>query len=885
MLLENMPKFVDVFQTRIKELQPMTDKPVKTGKELERQVADAYRAMGARKVEHDVELAGHQIDVYVELETADRSLHRIAVEAKEYDKPVGIGVVRDFSEVVNSLRRLGKIDEGVVVSTSGFSKQARNRANEEGVRLLESVDLDAMVAQTKSLSGPTPDSSGTSRPIPPCPYRGLLAFREQDAPFFYGRETSADQLVEMVRHHPPAVAVIGPSGSGKSSLVSAGLLPCLRQADANRPSGEDWTVAQFRPGGRPFRELASVLLPLLEPRMTKTDRLIETPKLTDVLRTGGASLSHIVSQILEELGTGRFLLVVDQLEELYVLCREPETRRYFLDMLLAATADQVNQPVPTLTLLLVLRADFLGRVLAYRPFADLLDEAQTLMLGPMNREELQTAIVCPAEQQGVVYDNDLVTRILDDVGSEPGRLPLLEFALTQLWQMQEERRLSHTAYEKIRKVNGALTRYADQVYAELDKADQERARWIFMQLVHPVEGAEDTRRPASRVEIGETNWKLVQKLADARLVVTDRDTDGQDVVEVAHEALIRGWERLRGWIDEDRVALLSHRRLTAAAGEWEIGLRDGSFLYRGKRLVQAEEWSKAYADDLSALEREFLEASLALREREEAKEEEMMQHLAEEAERRMAERIKALEQERAQFEEMDRMKSEFVATMSHELRTPLTAIHGYSDLLLHQAVGPLTEEQLRFLETIKNTAQRMSALVNDMLDISRIEGARVRLSLESVSVEEHLNRVTESVVRQAEARDLSLRLDVNPDLPAVRADPARLDQILYNLVSNAIKYTAQGGKITLSAGVYDEEVQVSVRDTGIGISREDQERVFERFFQVDQPGVWGQPGTGLGLTIARSLVEMHGGRIWVESEPDKGSTFFFTLPIATSEDE
>ena len=409
---------------------------------------------------------------------------------------------------------------------------------------------------------------------------------------------------------------MGTSGSGKSSVVFAGLLPRLRQADAGRPPGEEWAITQIRPGGQPFEALANGLLPLLEPEMTRTDRLIEVPKLAGALRRGDVALARVATEIIEDTPeAGRLLLVIDQFEELYTLCPDPDTRRAFLDVLIravASTSPHVHHP---LQLVLTLRADFLGQALAYRPFADLLDQAKRLILGPMNREELEATIVRPAEQQGVTFEEGLVARILDDVGNKPGSLPLLEFALTQLWERQESNHLTHAAYEAIGELEGALTRHADQVYKSLSEAEQEQARQVFIQLVRPGEGTEDTRCLAARPELGKERWPLVQKLADTRLVVTGRDPAGQDVAEIAHEALIQRWGGLQAWMEEERDFRMWQERLRAALRQWEDSGRDAGALLRGVPLAEAKQRLASRKSHLGKSERAFIQASIDLHKR------------------------------------------------------------------------------------------------------------------------------------------------------------------------------------------------------------------------------------------------------------------------------
>jgi WD40 repeat protein/energy-coupling factor transporter ATP-binding protein EcfA2 len=441
------------------------------------------------------------------------------------------------------------------------------------------------------------------RPTDVCPYRGLFAFREEDAPFFYGRDAFTQMLVEAVQKQS-LVAVIGPSGSGKSSVVFAGLIPQLR-------SERTWLIEAFRPGDRPFRNLAAKLVPLLETQMSETDQLLEINKLATALRQGDLRLRDAIARILEKNSGERLLLVADQFEELYTLCRDARERLLFLDNLLEA-----SEHTPNFTLVLTLRADFLGQALSYRPFGDALQYAD-LKLSPMNREELQAAVEQPAAMLGVTIESGLTERILDAVSTQPGDLPLLEFALNQLWAKQRDAQLTHAAYEEIGGVEAALSRYAEEAYGRLNEEEKERARRIFIQLVRPGEGTEDTRRLATRIEVGEENWDLVTRLACARLVVSSRDEAlGEETVEIVHEALIGGWERLRLWIELDRNFRTWQERLRASLRQWEASGRDEGALLRGAPLAEAESWLKLRPVELSPAERVFIQLSLELRDRE-----------------------------------------------------------------------------------------------------------------------------------------------------------------------------------------------------------------------------------------------------------------------------
>jgi GAF domain-containing protein/DNA-binding response OmpR family regulator/nitrogen-specific signal transduction histidine kinase/HAMP domain-containing protein len=230
--------------------------------------------------------------------------------------------------------------------------------------------------------------------------------------------------------------------------------------------------------------------------------------------------------------------------------------------------------------------------------------------------------------------------------------------------------------------------------------------------------------------------------------------------------------------------------------------------------------------------------------------------------------------------EVERLKNEFISTVSHELRTPMTSIKGYTDLLVSEKVGTLSEQQRRFVHVIKSNADRLTALVNDILDISRIETGRIKLKITSIDLVKLIDDMADNFQGRMVEKSLELMLDLPSTLPPVRADEARVVQILENLTSNAWKYTPEGGKVTVRARVVDGFVQVDVVDTGIGIAQRDLTHIFDRFYRTEQAEVRAVDGTGLGLAIVKMFVELLGGKIWVQSEVNRGSTFSFTLLVA-----
>jgi signal transduction histidine kinase len=229
----------------------------------------------------------------------------------------------------------------------------------------------------------------------------------------------------------------------------------------------------------------------------------------------------------------------------------------------------------------------------------------------------------------------------------------------------------------------------------------------------------------------------------------------------------------------------------------------------------------------------------------------------------------------------DRAKSEFVSFVAHELRTPMTSIRGYADLLMAGGSEPLEAQKQQFVRVIRNNVVRMQVLVSDLQDVSRIEAGHLQLEVQSTDLMAVLEDALQATQAQIEARSQHLALDVPGDLPRLRADPARLAQVFINLLSNAHKYTPEGGQIRVRAWLQDGFVHCAVSDTGIGMTAEDQASLFTKFFRSDNPAVQEMPGTGLGLCIVKSLVELQGGRIDVKSQLGKGTSIRFTVPLAT----
>jgi nitrogen-specific signal transduction histidine kinase len=252
----------------------------------------------------------------------------------------------------------------------------------------------------------------------------------------------------------------------------------------------------------------------------------------------------------------------------------------------------------------------------------------------------------------------------------------------------------------------------------------------------------------------------------------------------------------------------------------------------------------------------------------------------------MKEYITQLEKANQELKRVDEMKSEFVSVASHELRTPLTTIKNAVQLLLKGKTGEINETQVNFLTMAEKNINRLTNILNDLLDLSRIESGKAGMKFEEFDLQGSIAFVLSSFRPQADGKTVHLEMEVPKDLPFVYGDREKVEQILINLMGNAIKFTSEGGKVIVSARVSDRAkhaVSISVRDTGIGIPEDQLEKIFEKFHQVENPLNHSASGTGLGLAITKELVEAHQGQIWVESEVEKGSTFIFTLPLSRGE--
>jgi DNA-binding SARP family transcriptional activator/WD40 repeat protein len=472
-----------------------------------------------------------------------------------------------------------------------------------------STDVAGLLAELSSALGGKGLAEPVVSPAARNPYKGLRPFLEADARDFHGREASVRRLIgRMGGRDARLMAVVGPSGSGKSSLVRAGLVPALRGGAL--PGSAGWFFTEMQPGAHPFEEAEAALLRVA---------VRPSPGLLGLLESGPRGLLGAVERVIPS--GSELLLVIDQFEEAFTLTEGETERSLLLESVRVATAE----PASPLRVVITLRADYYDRPLNYPRFGEALG-ACTEVVTPLAPDELERAIVRPAEATGLRVEPTLIAQITADVVEQPGALPHVQYALTELFDRRADGWMTLDGYRDIGGVAGALSARAEQIYSGRDDTGREAVRQLLLRLVTLGEGT-DARRRVRLAELWaiEREPDAMRSALDAfgrhRLLTFDRDPASREpTVEVAHEALIRSWPRLRDWIDEAREDVRRNRRLADAAGEWERAGRDPGYLLRGSRLGEFEQWADATRLAIATGEREFLQTSIAGRQEEEAAE-------------------------------------------------------------------------------------------------------------------------------------------------------------------------------------------------------------------------------------------------------------------------
>lgn len=449
------------------------------------------------------------------------------------------------------------------------------------------------------------------------PYKGLLSFQVADARDFFGREKLTRKLLKHIAgslQTPPALshiapesqrflAVVGPSGSGKSSLIRAGLVPALARGEIE--GSERWFTINMIPGPRPMDELEVALMKVAANHAGNLGELLQRDEYGLVR----------AAQLILPNDNSYLVIVIDQFEEVFTLVTDENARLKFLNMLVVAASDLRSRVYIVVTL----RADFYDRPLQYPTFGELVRTHMETVL-PLSAEELESAIGKPAERLLVRFEPGLVSHIVEEALYQPSVLPLLQYALTELFERRNGFLLTHEAYEQIGGLVGALAKGAEETFTRMDAVQQELTRQIFLRLVTLGEGTEDTRRRTARSELlaihpdKEQVEGIIDRFAESRLLSLDHDPASRSpMVEVAHEAILREWDRLKLWLNLSRDEIRWQRQLVNLASDWYAASRDMSFLISGARLEQFERFAAETDLLLTEHERKFLESSIAQR--------------------------------------------------------------------------------------------------------------------------------------------------------------------------------------------------------------------------------------------------------------------------------
>lgn len=734
-----------------------------------------------------------------------------------------------------------------------------------------------------------------------CPYQGLEAFGKEQARFFFGREKVIQLLVEKLGQ-ANFVPIIGASGSGKSSVVRAGLIPLLEK--------NGWRVLEpILPGDEPLAELKTVLIELFgRTEGREVYSLIKTDGLRPVIKRLSAS--------------ERLLLLIDQFEEVFTVCPKEEERRQFIELL----TQVVEIPDSRLAIVTTMRADFLEPCLSYDLLTRLIQN-EAVYMPPLVGAQLEEAIATPANLQGYSFGTGLLGAILQDVGQEKECLPLLQFALTELWEKRDREKhlLTVEQYRVLEGVKGALNRHAEKIYTYKDflqespqqvrsLQEQEWIKRIFLRLVRTGEGIKDTRQRQPRAKLlaitnnksadEEAIAKVLDELIQCRLLVTGQEKQQEEAwVDLAHETLMEGWQQFDQWRQENRQLRRLSDRVEDALKEWQEKSQDDSYLLSGGLLSEVQNhWS-------------VLESSLSL--------------TAEEFYRRSED---YWQQQEEALKQAEVAKFQLLENTNEELKTPLNGIIGCLRLV-RDGYCDDREEELDFLQRADDAAIHLLGIINDFLDIAKLEAKKLTVDIEPINLRKILNEVISLQADPIQHKGLEFHTSDLHEIIAIRVDPAKLKQVLLNVVCNAVKFTdsgsitintriepipetppsnspnkedlgealvrTEGRKESLPLAPTDEEdgssppmtpsdsclatlsyhVVVTVKDTGIGIDPDQQHKLFRAFERVDG-STTPKFGTGLSLAISGHLMALMGGSINLYSEGNsRGTTVEISLPL------
>jgi WD40 repeat protein len=614
------------------------------------------------------------------------------------------------------------------------------------------------------------------------------------------------------------LALVGPSGSGKSSVIKAGLIPALR--DGALPGSEDWFIVEMTPGSYPLEELEAALLRVA---------VNPPPSLLEPLQKDERGLVRVLKRLLPQdrdvENPSQLLLVIDQFEELFTLVQEESDRAHFLDNLFAA----LTEAHARLWVIVTLRADFYDRPLQNPQLGEWLRQRTELVL-PMSTAELEEAIAAPAASMGVTLEPGLVSAILTDVKEQPGALPLMQYALTELFERRNGRSLTLVAYKEIGGVTGALARRADEIYNGLDPEGQADTRQLFLRLVTLGEGVEDTRRrvrfaelegltvngyPLSVIRKPLSEYRSpITDYGNYRLLTFDHDPGTREpTVEVAHEALLREWQRLRDWLAESRQDVRMQRLLANEARGWQTA-EDASYLLRGARLAQFEGWVSHSSIALTQGERAFLQASVEAREERQAQEEARRQRELETVQQ-LAETERQRAEEQAQAAGRLRQRAVYLGMAAVVAVLLAVAAFGFSrqsqqnaDLAATRESEAVANAELavtREAEAVTEANQRATAQAETELERERadeerdtaVTEAEQRATAEANAQEnqafaEQQQALTQEQLRLTTSRELALAANAN-----LESNPER--SLLLGLTALDNAYTTEAEEVVRAA--------------------------------------------------------------------------------------
>ena len=670
-----------------------------------------------------------------------------------------------------------------------------NRIEKKVDRVLRFLSNGNYVIEGEQATIPMPKPPAPGEP----PYKGMQYFTEADSDLFFGREQWIARLIARLQK-TRFLGVIGASGSGKSSIVRAGVIPVLkgnkdvREVLQKPANSQCWPIWIISPTAHPLSALASTLV--------DGHSVSEIRDLIGELDRDPHTLDLIARQTAARAQSDHVLLVVDQFEEVFTQCQDEAERAAFINSLMDAA---YPEPVGVLVLVIILRADFYSQCAQYNQLRDALAQAQEY-IGPMTSAELRLAIAEPAQSKNWKFEPGVIDLMIQDVGQEPGALPLLSHALLETWRNRSGHTMTLESYAESGGVKGAIAKTAEFTFRQRLTPDQQViAKNIFLRLTNLQEGAQETRRRATLAELTPTpnqavvTGNVINILADARLITVEEGS-----IEVAHEALIREWPKLQEWINENRAGLRIHHRLAETAKEWQRMGRDEDLLLQGLRLQEAQDWAQTNPSALNDLERAFLQFSLSHYQHRLAEKEEQQRRELE-----AAQRLAASERQRAE----DQAKS--ASQLRRREFFLRFALAGAAALAVVAGI-------LAILALNSSTIANQNASTAQIASTKAVNESYTRATAEAGALSQ--SRLAQ--IREISARALSLQ-DRDPDLALLLgAEAVKLAQIyggqvpqeagsaLYQILSTAnysltlrghtdsptvVQFSADGKKI-LSAG-------------------------------------------------------------------------------------